>query len=729
MLTDLPSHADDVGKDNVKWLSTTDHAFKLPSIDLSGLSAEYANANDLQLAYSGASAMLLVNNNKIIYIEGSQRKTAPLPPAAHFGEYVFWRPRSKTFTMVWRSASVWSPACYNLYNSPCYSVYLADVAIIDAPPQQNSSDFSSDSHFNHNLVNMRLLLTDIHDRGAAAVSATYNSEDDVLLYGASRFAVATGLKLDPIAELQPVNVHGWKGVNPFGYKVMYVPKMGGYLFFNVSNTNADVKQLGTGTCGVLHAIEGRDCPPLIPSDTDTCDQVPFGALCESDGECGGDKTLNNCGAFDVYLKSKPPTNTTPGVGVCGSLHPEKKTNCPKDVDLKALKPCDQVSFGSRCKGDGACDTNPSLKNCGSHSIYVKTNEIVDGIGTCENVQVYPPIQDFRVSVSTESEKFSPRCGKTMCSYAAPDRHRRILKAGSLTGGTLTDGKATGGTLTGDKLSLSGGSLTGGTLTDGKATGGTLTDGKATGGTLTDGKAVGGTLTGEKLSLSGGSLTGGTLTDGKATGGTLTNGKVTGGTLTDGKATDGKGTDFKATEGTLAVKAAQCPLRPGSLAPCDQVGFGQLCKGEGECGTNTKLNNCDTHDVYSKTRPSDDGTKECGFLMPILPRDCRSDVMKYEDLVPCDKAPFGTLCEGDGECDSNPNLNNCGAFDVYTKIKLTLQFLPFSPVRNVKAGGDRARRSRDTEADTSECTDCGYLQPVSTDLCPDQHQDLPPCNQV
>lgn len=36
------------------------------------------------------------------------------------------------------------------------------------------------------------------------------------------------------------------------------------------------------------------------------------------------------------------------------------------------------------------------------------------------------------------------------------------------------------------------------------------------------------------------------------------------------------------------------------------------------------------------------------------------------LPGCDKVECNGLCEGDGECDTNPHLNNCGWFDIYTK---------------------------------------------------------------
>ena len=60
---------------------------------------------------------------------------------------------------------------------------------------------------------------------------------------------------------------------------------------------------------------------------------------------------------------------------------------------------------------------------------------------------------------------------------------------------------------------------------------------------------------------------------------------------------------------------------------------------------------------------------CGTsLEPIDPEDCPRD----SDLAACDKVACGVLCEGDGECGTDGDLDNCGGpngvrFDVYRKI--------------------------------------------------------------
>ena len=54
---------------------------------------------------------------------------------------------------------------------------------------------------------------------------------------------------------------------------------------------------------------------------------------------------------------------------------------------------------------------------------------------------------------------------------------------------------------------------------------------------------------------------------------------------------------------VPVEASECPTRV-DLAPCTNVACGELCEGDGECGTNQELNNCDGvdgvgGDIYRK----------------------------------------------------------------------------------------------------------------------------------
>jgi hypothetical protein len=48
----------------------------------------------------------------------------------------------------------------------------------------------------------------------------------------------------------------------------------------------------------------------------------------------------------------------------------------------------------------------------------------------------------------------------------------------------------------------------------------------------------------------------------------------------------------------AIPTSECPTNP-DIETCDRVAEGELCEGDGECGTEGGLNNCDGYDVYRK----------------------------------------------------------------------------------------------------------------------------------
>lgn len=49
---------------------------------------------------------------------------------------------------------------------------------------------------------------------------------------------------------------------------------------------------------------------------------------------------------------------------------------------------------------------------------------------------------------------------------------------------------------------------------------------------------------------------------------------------------------------IQISRAECPDNP-DLDPCNLVAPGELCEGDGECGTDKDLDNCDSYDVYRK----------------------------------------------------------------------------------------------------------------------------------
>ena len=105
---------------------------------------------------------------------------------------------------------------------------------------------------------------------------------------------------------------------------------------------------------------------------------------------------------------------------------------------------------------------------------------------------------------------------------------------------------------------------------------------------------------------------------------------------------------------LAPGSIECPDNP-DLPNCEDVGCGELCEGDGECGTDNHLNNCDSKvntdwgfDMYRKhcvlptpspttlaptlvptttpwptfTRlPTPVPSPICGYLVPIDPSEC------------------------------------------------------------------------------------------------------------
>jgi len=128
-----------------------------------------------------------------------------------------------------------------------------------------------------------------------------------------------------------------------------------------------------------------------------------------------------------------------------------------------------------------------------------------------------------------------------------------------------------------------------------------------------------------------------------------------------------------------VATEDCPAQ-GDIAPCSAVSDGELCEGDGECGTDTRLDNCGGYDIYLKgtaaasttTTPTttttttttaatlgcDDGLP----LTPVAPEDCPAEV----NIAQCSAVSDGELCEGDGECGTDTRLDNCGGYDIYLK---------------------------------------------------------------
>ena len=83
-----------------------------------------------------------------------------------------------------------------------------------------------------------------------------------------------------------------------------------------------------------------------------------------------------------------------------------------------------------------------------------------------------------------------------------------------------------------------------------------------------------------------------------------------------------------------VNSSECPEDLG-LDPCDTYGLrdGDLCEGDGECGTSNDLDNCVTDDTRADIYAVVEGTQsiaagECPELLNITSKDCP----KPEDLL-------------------------------------------------------------------------------------------------
>ena len=82
----------------------------------------------------------------------------------------------------------------------------------------------------------------------------------------------------------------------------------------------------------LEEIASSKCP-LTPYELPDCVQVQVGELCDANGECGSNQTLNNCPPFDVYRRVNCATATasvatTSGIPTIDTATNVIHSNCP-----------------------------------------------------------------------------------------------------------------------------------------------------------------------------------------------------------------------------------------------------------------------------------------------------------------------------------------------------------------------------------------------------------------
>ena len=90
------------------------------------------------------------------------------------------------------------------------------------------------------------------------------------------------------------------------------------------------QQLCANLC--LEETASSECP-LTPYELPECVQVNFGELCDANGECGSNQTLNNCPPFDVYRRINCTTATAsvasaPAMTISDTTTNVDNSNCP-----------------------------------------------------------------------------------------------------------------------------------------------------------------------------------------------------------------------------------------------------------------------------------------------------------------------------------------------------------------------------------------------------------------
>ena len=109
---------------------------------------------------------------------------------------------------------------------------------------------------------------------------------------------------------------------------------------------------------------------------------------------------------------------------------------------------------------------------------------------------------------------------------------------------------------------------------------------------------------------------------------------------------------------LSYDSKDCPEdADGSIFPnCQQVACGELCEGDGECGTDTQLNNCPSKDYDPSTS---------GGRLDIYRKLCHTAVEPLStpkpSTVPTPTYPNDASTESDGDAPTTPAGESDGAY--------------------------------------------------------------------
>eukprot|EP00039_Didymoeca_costata_P015089 m.251908 g.251908 ORF g.251908 m.251908 type:complete len:1639 (-) comp16153_c0_seq4:63-4979(-) len=398
---------------------------------------------------------------------------------------------------------------------------------------------------------------------------------------------------------------------------------------------------GYGECGYLRPILSTECPSFFPL---LCTEAYYGEICHANN-CPMASNIDNCGSWDVYRKSKILPDQ--GIGFCGKLTPIKSTDCPAILNVPL---CTEVYYGELCRHTSACGTRYDVNNCDSKDIYKKEKPIGGkGLGECGYLTPINPVECPAI-LALPSCKFvyygelcyeTGACGISLGADNCDnyDIYRKteltpnngVGECGYLT--PIEENECPAVSSLDDCKSVYYGELCAGQYECST--------------TRTDLNNCGNNDVYRKSRL---------IPD---------NGVGECGYL------------------TALQDNASCPTIT-RLKNCDDVYYGELCFGEGECKTYTSLNNCQdkrgySFDIYNKSRikPGDGnetGIGVCGYLAPIKdPKDCP----RYLDLNKhCKDVYYGEYCVHNYDCSqTSSSINSCPSEygtlnrDVYIKQKI------------------------------------------------------------
>ena len=429
-------------------------------------------------------------------------------------------------------------------------------------------------------------------------------------------------------------------------------------------------------CPNLREATSDECPDstdgMVSCDDET---LAVGTQCEGDGECGTSVDLNNCEhygemAADVYVvlpsptasptylptASRPPSYAPTPETCPESLTPVDEEDCPEDSDI-AHCATPTLADGDLCEGDGECDTSQHLDNCMYNGAFVA--------------------DIYRVGEApTAAPSYAPTA--TSCPdylvWLADDCTAYVADEFGVADVCATVGLDVGDVCLGDGLTCD-------TVADACYL---VARGWPSGAPSASPTPV---VCPELLieaecddDEGAGSCAAATTALGDAC--------VGDGVCGDsGVCYVSAGGSPSGTPTTQSPSAMVClPTRPATDDECPEdadiqhcgtpgLEVGDLCEGDGECDTDNGLNNCPYDglteaDIYvivgaptaapstptvapSTAAPS---AQACYFYRAASEAECPDDADIWNCATP--GLEIGDLCEADGECDTDTDLNNC-----------------------------------------------------------------------